>query len=204
MVCRVDLCHHTNDDDDVDDDGYNPQEALLDKMNKTNPQTNGRRRCCTFRSVQIGSRQKIVILVKKQLSIIDNRFGMLYNQNLTLTNFDQVTVLVFAIMIASSVLIWIGMRNSTIQPAVVAQACNHGSLVFRSSNYLSLHSVISLPVQFSSTCKYRISLLPSCKYNTCKDCPRNFIPFLQVYVDLIAVVVLLLGGALACYGEHLE
>lgn len=109
----VDLCHHTNDDDD--DDGYNPQEALLDKMNKMNPETNGRRRCCTFRSVQIGSRQKIVILA---------------------------TVLVFAIMIASSVLIWIGMGNSTIQPAVVA----------------------------------------------------------QVYVDLIAVIVLLLGGALACYG----
>lgn len=33
-------------------------------------------------------------------------------------------------MIASSVLIWIGMGNSTIQPAVVAQACNHDSLVF--------------------------------------------------------------------------
>lgn len=85
MVCRVDLCHHTNDDDD--DDGYNPQEALLDKMNKMNPETNGRRRCCTFRSVQIGSRQKIVILVKTQLSIVDNPFGMLYNQNVTLNKF---------------------------------------------------------------------------------------------------------------------
>ncbi|KAH6825598.1 hypothetical protein C2S53_017570, partial [Perilla frutescens var. hirtella] len=109
----VDLCHHSNDDDD--DEGYNPQEALLEKMNKTNPQTNGRRRCCSFRSARIGSRQKIVILV---------------------------TILVFAIMIASSVLIWIGMENSPIQSGVVA----------------------------------------------------------QVYVDLIAVVVFLLGGALACYG----
>lgn len=81
MVFRVDLCHHTNDDDD--DDGYNPQEALLDKMNKTIPQTNGRRRCCTFRSLHIGSRQKIVILVKQQPSVIDSRFGMYYNQNLT-------------------------------------------------------------------------------------------------------------------------
>lgn len=109
----VDLCHHPNDDDD--DEGYNPQEPLLEKMNKTNSQTNGRHRCCTFRSARIGRRQKIVIMV---------------------------TVLVFAIMIASSVLIWIGMGDSSIQSALVA----------------------------------------------------------QVYVDLIALVVLVLGGALACYG----
>ncbi|KAL6562005.1 hypothetical protein OROGR_003012 [Orobanche gracilis] len=56
--------------------------------------------------------------------------------------FYQVTVLVFAIMIASSVLIWVGMGKSPINSAVVA----------------------------------------------------------QVYVDLISVVTLLLGGALACYG----
>ncbi|KAL1560423.1 tobamovirus multiplication protein 1-like isoform X1 [Salvia divinorum] len=109
----VDLCHHPNDEEE--DDGYNPQEALLEKMNKTSSQTNGNRRCCSFRLAHIGSRQKIVIVV---------------------------TVLLFAIMIASSVLIWIGVDSSPIESAVVA----------------------------------------------------------QVYVDLIAVVVLFLGGALACYG----
>ncbi|XP_047950929.1 tobamovirus multiplication protein 1-like isoform X5 [Salvia hispanica] len=109
----VDLCHHPNDEEE--DEDCNPHEPLLEKMNKTSPQTNGNRRCCTFRLPHIGSRQKIVIVV---------------------------TVLVFAIMIASSVLIWIGMDSSPIESAVVA----------------------------------------------------------QVYVDLIAVIVLLLGGALACYG----
>ncbi|KAI3456045.1 hypothetical protein Pfo_012708 [Paulownia fortunei] len=109
----VDLCHQSNDDDE--DEGCSPREALLEKINKTDLNASVRRRCCTLRSLRIGSRQKIVILV---------------------------TVLVFAIMIASSVLIWIGMGKSPVDSAVVA----------------------------------------------------------QVYVDLIAVVVLLLGGALACYG----
>ncbi|KAL6500732.1 hypothetical protein OROHE_025529 [Orobanche hederae] len=109
----VDLCHQSNDDEE--DEGCSPREALLEKINKTASNANGRRRCCTFRLYRIRSRQKIVILV---------------------------TVLVFAIMIASSVLIWVGMGKSPINSAVVA----------------------------------------------------------QVYVDLISVVTLLLGGALACYG----
>ncbi|XP_047943652.1 tobamovirus multiplication protein 1-like isoform X5 [Salvia hispanica] len=57
----VDLCHHPIDEEE--DDGYNPQEALLEKMSKTSPQTNGNRRCCSFRLAHIGSRQKIVIVV---------------------------------------------------------------------------------------------------------------------------------------------
>ncbi|KAL6546410.1 hypothetical protein OROMI_022131 [Orobanche minor] len=109
----VDLCHQSNDDEE--DEGCSPREALLEKINKTDSNTNGRRRCCTFRLYRIRSRQKIVILV---------------------------TVLVFAIMIASSVLIWVGMGKSRINSAVVA----------------------------------------------------------QLYVDLISIVTLLLGGALACYG----
>ncbi|PIN23457.1 hypothetical protein CDL12_03833 [Handroanthus impetiginosus] len=109
----VDLCHQSNDDDE--DEGCSPQEALLEKMDKTEFNACSCRLCCTFWSNRIGSRQKIVILV---------------------------TVLVFAIMIASSVLIWVGMGKSPISSAVVA----------------------------------------------------------QVYIDFIAVVVLLLGGALASYG----
>ncbi|XP_073048217.1 tobamovirus multiplication protein 1-like [Primulina eburnea] len=108
----VDLCHQSNDDDE---DEESPQEVLLDKRNKADPTANGSRNCCSFRLIHVGSRQKVVILV---------------------------TLLVFAIMAASSVLIWIGMGKNTIDSAVVA----------------------------------------------------------QVYVDLIAIAVLLLGGALACYG----
>ncbi|KAL6567313.1 hypothetical protein OROGR_000981 [Orobanche gracilis] len=110
---EVDLCHQSNDDED--DEGCSPREALLEKINKTASNANGRRRCCAFRFSRIRSRQKIVILV---------------------------TVLVFAIMIVSSVLIWVGMGKSPINSAVIA----------------------------------------------------------QVYVDLISVITLLLGGALACYG----
>ncbi|KZV56031.1 tobamovirus multiplication protein 1-like [Dorcoceras hygrometricum] len=98
-----------------DEDEESPREFLLEKRNKANPTTNSSRNCCSFRSTRVGSRQKVVILV---------------------------TVLVFAAMVASSVLIWIGMGKNPIDSAVVA----------------------------------------------------------QVYVDLMAIAVLLLGGALACYG----
>ncbi|EYU28193.1 hypothetical protein MIMGU_mgv1a008794mg [Erythranthe guttata] len=109
----VDLCHHSHDDDE--EEGWSPQEALLEKMNRTDSKSYSCRRCCTFRSISVGSRQKIVILV---------------------------SILVFGIMMASSMLMWIGTRKSPLDSAVVA----------------------------------------------------------QVYVDFIAVVVLILGGALACYG----
>ncbi|XP_042064493.1 tobamovirus multiplication protein 1-like isoform X1 [Salvia splendens] len=109
----VDLCHHSNDDDE--DDGWNPQDTLLEKTNTTDSNTSNRCRCFSFMSIRIGSRQKVVILV---------------------------SILIFAIMVVASVLIWIGMGKNPIDSAVVA----------------------------------------------------------QVYVDLMAIAVLLLGGALACYG----
>ena len=59
---RVDLCHQSNDEDD-EDDGYNPREALLEKMNKENAAVHSGRKCCSFRAVHVGSHQKIVILV---------------------------------------------------------------------------------------------------------------------------------------------
>ncbi|XP_071921083.1 tobamovirus multiplication protein 1 isoform X2 [Coffea arabica] len=58
----VDLCHQSNDEDD-EDDGYNPREALLEKMNKENAAVHSGRKCCSFRAVHVGSHQKIVILV---------------------------------------------------------------------------------------------------------------------------------------------
>ncbi|KAL3616926.1 hypothetical protein CASFOL_039320 [Castilleja foliolosa] len=90
----VDLCHQPNDEEE--DEWCSPQEALLQKINKTASSSNGRRRCCNLRLHRIGSRQKIVILV---------------------------TVLVFAIMLVAAVLIWIGIGKSPIDidSAVVAQ-----------------------------------------------------------------------------------
>ena len=65
MACRVDLCHHSNDDDE--DDGWNPQDTLLEKTNTTDSSTSNRSRCFSFMSIRIGSRQKVVILVWYQL-----------------------------------------------------------------------------------------------------------------------------------------
>ncbi|CAA0832346.1 Unknown protein [Striga hermonthica] len=90
----VDLCHQPSDDEE--DEGCSANEALLEKINKNSSNSNGRRRCCSFKLHRIGSRQKIVILV---------------------------TILIFAIMIASSVLIWIGMEKGPISSAIIAQAC---------------------------------------------------------------------------------
>ncbi|KAJ9565570.1 hypothetical protein OSB04_001536 [Centaurea solstitialis] len=108
----VDLCHQANDEDE--DEG-SPQEALIEKANKPNLKVNTRRRCCTIRVFPVGSRQQVVILV---------------------------TLLIFVIMLASAVLIWIGLGKNPIDSSVVA----------------------------------------------------------RVYVDIFAVAMLLLGGALACYG----
>ncbi|XP_073125065.1 tobamovirus multiplication protein 1-like [Henckelia pumila] len=109
----IDLCHQTNDDEE--DEGCSPREALLEKISKTDFSASSCSNFCTFRLIAVGSRQKVVILV---------------------------TVLVTAIMVASSLLILIGTGKNPIDSVVVA----------------------------------------------------------QVYVDLIAISVLLLGMALACYG----
>ncbi|KAK2985751.1 hypothetical protein RJ640_025759, partial [Escallonia rubra] len=110
----VDLCHQAKDEED-EDEGCSPREALLEKMNKRDVNADSSRRCCSFRVLHIGSRQKVVVLV---------------------------TLLVFVFMMVSAVLIWIGMGKNPIDSSVVA----------------------------------------------------------RVYVDLFAIAVLLLGGALACYG----
>ncbi|KAK3038712.1 hypothetical protein RJ639_028319, partial [Escallonia herrerae] len=111
---KVDLCHQAKDEED-EDEGCSPRETLLEKMNKPDVNADSSRRCCSFRVLHIGSRQKVVVLV---------------------------TLLVFVFMMVSAVLIWIGMGKNPIDSSVVA----------------------------------------------------------RVYVDLFAIAVLLLGGALACYG----
>ncbi|XP_035544693.1 tobamovirus multiplication protein 1-like isoform X3 [Juglans regia] len=112
----VDLCHQANDEDDEYEESSS-QEALLDKtLNKpSSSKTDGHRKCFPLRFFNVGSRQKIVILV---------------------------TVLVFVVMMACALIIWIGMGKNPIDSAVVA----------------------------------------------------------RVYVDFFAIAILLLGGALACYG----
>ncbi|KAG5622164.1 hypothetical protein H5410_007382 [Solanum commersonii] len=82
----------SNDEED-EDDVYSPQEALLEK-NKPNSNADSRRRCCSFRAVKVGSRQKVVVLV---------------------------TLLVFLLMLVAAVLIWIGRGRSPIDSSVVAR-----------------------------------------------------------------------------------
>ncbi|KAG6423605.1 hypothetical protein SASPL_114006 [Salvia splendens] len=82
-------------------------------------------------------------------------------------------------MVVASVLIWIGMGKNPIDSAVVAQARILASLL--SSALASLN-----PKNYSQI-RSNYLLLESH----------------LVYVDLMAIAVLLLGGALACYGEYL-
>ncbi|GJW72989.1 tobamovirus multiplication protein 1-like protein [Tanacetum coccineum] len=89
LYYRVDLCHHANDEDE--DEGF-PREPLLKKVNKANSKVRSRRRCCNIQIFPIGSRQQVVILV---------------------------TLLIFVIMLASTVLIWIGPGKNPIDSSVV-------------------------------------------------------------------------------------
>ncbi|RXH98984.1 hypothetical protein DVH24_011309 [Malus domestica] len=109
---RVDLCHQADDEDDEDEGSF--REALLERTfsRPDSLDRDSHRTCFPLRFIRIGSRQRIV------------------------------TLLVFVIMIASAVIIWIGMGQNPIDSALVA----------------------------------------------------------RVYVDLFAIAILLLGGALACYG----
>ncbi|XP_072994577.1 tobamovirus multiplication protein 1 isoform X1 [Typha latifolia] len=91
----VDLCHQTNDEDEEDDErSYN--EALLDKS-ESKPglsHINVRRRCCSFRTIHVGSRQKFVILV---------------------------IMLTFVFMVAFAVLIWAGRGKNPIDSSLMAR-----------------------------------------------------------------------------------
>ncbi|PSR98680.1 Tobamovirus multiplication protein like [Actinidia chinensis var. chinensis] len=130
----VDLCHQANDEED-DDEECSPQETLLERAsNKSHSNADSHRGFCSFRSIHVGSRQKVVILV---------------------------TAVIFVIMITSAVLIWIGMGRNPIDSDMVAR--KHDKDVY------------------------------SMKY-------RHLFRGDVVYVDFFAIVILLLGGALACYG----
>lgn len=111
----VDLCHQANDEDDEDEESSPQENLLLRASYKPHSNAESHRTCCSFRTIHVGSRQRVVILV---------------------------TALIFILMITFAVLIWIGMGSNPIDSELVA----------------------------------------------------------RVYVDLFSVAILLLGGALACYG----
>nr|CAB3474266.1 unnamed protein product [Digitaria exilis] len=129
MSYRVDLCHQTNDEDEEDIRSH--REALLDRA-KTKPgipPVNIRQRCCP--GIQLGSRQKFVILATQI--------------NTELFFYMQVFVLLFIVMFAFAILIWVGKGENPIDSSLLK----------------------------------------------------------RVYLDVFSVVVLVLGGALACYGALL-
>ncbi|KAI8568319.1 hypothetical protein RHMOL_Rhmol02G0189100 [Rhododendron molle] len=91
---RVDLCHQANDEDDEDEES-SPRENLLERAsNKSRSSAESHRRCCSFRAIHVGSRQRVVILV---------------------------TALIFILMITFAVLIWIGMGRNPIDSDLVAR-----------------------------------------------------------------------------------
>ncbi|KAL9232254.1 hypothetical protein vseg_007382 [Gypsophila vaccaria] len=110
----VDLCHQNDDEDDGDSSS---SAALLDKASSklSLSDIDGEQKCLSIPCIHVGGRQRMVILV---------------------------TGIIFVIMIAFAVLIWIGMGKNPIDSSTVA----------------------------------------------------------RVYVDMFAIGILLLGGALACYG----
>ncbi|XP_022994826.1 tobamovirus multiplication protein 1-like [Cucurbita maxima] len=114
----VDLCHQPDDEDDEDEE-RSFEEGLLEKISSKPSTSNtdwSRRWWLPVRLPHVGSHQHLVILV---------------------------VVIFFVLTLAFAVILWIGMRNKSIDSLLVLQV---------------------------------------------------------VYVDLFAVVILLLGGALACYG----
>lgn len=90
----VDLCHQAKDEEEDDEHGIN--ESFLE-MATTKPgllHLDSRRRCCTFRSIQVGSRQKFVVLVM---------------------------LLTFVLMIAFALLIWGGRGKNPIDSFLMAR-----------------------------------------------------------------------------------
>ncbi|KAL2930772.1 Cationic amino acid transporter 2 [Bienertia sinuspersici] len=90
----VDLCHQA--DDDEDDGDNSSSESLLDKTTSkpSLSNTDHNQRCLPIPSLHVGSRQRAVILI---------------------------TVIIFGVMIAFAVLIWIGMGKNPIDSFTIAR-----------------------------------------------------------------------------------
>ncbi|CAN6446468.1 unnamed protein product [Victoria cruziana] len=90
----VDLCHQANDVEE-DEDDYVYQLLLEKSKSRAGVQhVEGRRKCCPVLAMRIGSRQKIVILI---------------------------TLFLFSLAIATSVLVWVGTGKNPIDSSLVAR-----------------------------------------------------------------------------------
>ncbi|KAF2305396.1 hypothetical protein GH714_004910 [Hevea brasiliensis] len=64
MLSRVDLRHQADDDEDYEEEGFSFHEALLEMtLDDPSAHADSLRICLPFRSIRVGSRQKIVIWV---------------------------------------------------------------------------------------------------------------------------------------------
>lgn len=62
-LCRFDLCHQANDEEDEGDEEDNIVEQTLLENSKNSSSTDGHWVCCSFQSIHVGSHQKFVIAV---------------------------------------------------------------------------------------------------------------------------------------------
>ncbi|OEL24405.1 hypothetical protein BAE44_0014574 [Dichanthelium oligosanthes] len=118
----VDLCHQTNDEDEEDVSSH--REALLDRT-KAKPgirPVNIRQRCCP--GIQLGSRQKFVILA----SFLSHHYNLL------------VLVLSFVVMFAFAILIWVGRGENPIDSSLLKRV------------YLDVFSVVVLVLGGALAC----------------------------------------------------
>ncbi|KAJ6803216.1 tobamovirus multiplication protein 1 [Iris pallida] len=90
----VDLCHQAKDDEEDDENCLT--ESFLEKEKNVSGtlHADGWRRCCSFRNIHVGSRQKFVILV---------------------------IILIFILMIAFALLIWVGRGENPIDSSLMAR-----------------------------------------------------------------------------------
>ncbi|KAF7833504.1 tobamovirus multiplication protein 1 isoform X1 [Senna tora] len=90
----VDLCHQANEEEEEDNDENSIQQVLLEVRKSGSSHVRNQWRCCSFQCVQVGTRQKYVIMI---------------------------VVFVFVMMMSFAVMICIGGAENPINPSVVAQ-----------------------------------------------------------------------------------
>ncbi|XP_021888450.1 uncharacterized protein LOC110807589 isoform X1 [Carica papaya] len=91
----VDLCHQADHEDEEDDDPSFLEALLKKSLNRpSSSSADSHRICFPFRSVHVGSRQKIVILV---------------------------TVILVLLMMTFAMLIWVGMGSNSIDSSTIEQ-----------------------------------------------------------------------------------
>ncbi|XP_054797252.1 uncharacterized protein LOC129302409 isoform X1 [Prosopis cineraria] len=92
----VDLCHQANEEDEEEDDDQNSISQALLVILKREPGSHHVKDCrrCCFQGVHVGSRQKYVIMI---------------------------VAMIFLMMMAFTMMIWIGAGENPINPSVIAE-----------------------------------------------------------------------------------